>query len=102
MLSDLDFDNDAEVPQAAQQAVGELPFVSVDKVATATMAFLGPAAVLHTQELRLEIAPLLASRGPRGLDEGRLQPGCGMAIRVERRFPALSSRRGQSPAQETR
>ena len=102
MLSGLDFNDDTQVAQAAQQALGELLFVSFDEIPAAQVVvpdpiaeheigrgqhrggdgddgFLWPAAVLHAQELRLEIAPLLAGRGPRGLDEGGLEPGRGMA-----------------------
>ena len=102
MLSGLYFDDDAQVAQAAQQTLGELLFVSVDEVPAPEVVvldavaehevrgrehrggdgddgFLGAAAVLDAQELRLEIAPLLAGRGPRGLDEGGFQPGRGVA-----------------------
>ena len=88
MLSGLYFDDDAQVPQAAQEALGEVVFVSVDEVAATEVAvldtvaehevrggehrgrdrddgFLGAAPILHAQELRLEIAVLFAGRGPR-------------------------------------
>src|SRR3989304_8114561 len=98
MLSSLYFDDDPKVAEAPQQALGEVGFVSVDEVAAPEVVvldtvaehevrgrehrgcdrddgFLGPAPIFHAQELCLEIAALFPGRGPRALDEGRLQPG---------------------------
>ena len=72
------------------------------EAATAQMAFRGPRRGPQALELGVEIAVLLAHGGPGGLDEGGLQPGGAFLRRVERRLPALSSWRGQRPAQEIR
>jgi hypothetical protein len=44
MLSGLDFNDDTQVAQAAQQALGELLFVSFDEVAAALVVVLDPIA----------------------------------------------------------
>ena len=63
---------------------------------------LGAASGADAQVLSLEVRSL-ATRGRAGaLDECGFEPGAPFFMRLERRLPALSSFRGQSPAQEVR
>ena len=79
------------------------------EAATAQIGLLGAAAVAQALELGLQVAGLLVAGGPGALHERGLQPGddwekggAPLRRRVERRLPALSSLRGQRPAQEIR
>jgi hypothetical protein len=56
-----------------------------------------PAA--EAQVLSREVTSLFARGRPGALDKGGLEPGRAFFMRLERRFPALSSLLGQSPAQ---
>src|SRR5438093_6964606 len=90
-------DREAEIVKACEQALRELGLVSAIEVVRAEVAivdavlehvvgggehrggdgddgFLGATPALEPQELGAEVAGLLAGGGPRGLDEGGLQP----------------------------
>jgi hypothetical protein len=73
-----------------------------DRCGNRADCFLGATPGAQAIKLSLQVAACL-SRGPPGtLDEGRLQPGAPLRMRVERRLPALSSFLGQRPEQEMR
>src|SRR3954465_1558789 len=64
--------------------------------------FFGTTPGTDSVELGLEIAALLAHSGPAALDQGCLEPRGALRMRVDRRFPALSSFLGHRPAHEIR
>ena len=75
---------------------------SEDGSGDSTDGLLGAAAGSNAQVLSVEVSFLGARGRPCALDQSGLEPGAPFFMRVERRFPALSSFLGQSPAQEIR
>ena len=90
-------DGDAKVVEALNEALGELLFVPLfEVVSTEVMVFdavaehevgrgqhgagdredrlLGAAPALDAEELRAQVPVLLVRRGPRGIDQGGLEP----------------------------
>ena len=75
--------------------------VSIEE-ATARMTSFGAAPRAQAVELSLQVGVLGTHRRPSSADQVVLSQGAPLRTRVERRFPALSSLRGQNPAQERR
>src|SRR5215469_11162683 len=121
----LDLDLAAEIAQPADEAADGLGPVAASEMIGAEVAvrhtvtqhvvagaehgggdgedgLLGAAPGLEAEELGVEGGVRRAHSGPRGGDQRGLEPGCPWRTRVERRLPALSSLRGQSPAHDTR
>src|SRR5262245_36739300 len=70
--------------------------------ATARMAFLGPRRLLRRRNCARRYVSLVRAAAQAACTRVVFNQGLLGRVRVERRLPALSSRRGQRPAQETR
>src|SRR5215831_4033711 len=66
------------------------------------MAFLGPRRLLRRRNCARRYVSLVRAAAQAACTRVVFNQGLLGRVRVERRLPALSSRRGQRPAQETR
>ena len=73
-----------------------------DRGGDGTDRLFGAASGAQARKLCLQIAAVFAGGRPGALDQGGLEPGGALRIRLDRRLPALSSFLGQKPAQEIR
>src|SRR4029453_6516295 len=72
------------------------------EAATARMAFLGPRRLLGRRDCARKYPSFLREAAQAACTSVVFSQGLLGRVRVDRRLPALSSRRGQSPAHETR